>query len=55
MQLNKMEAKVEPKNEASIGLLHKLGFQQEGLLRQHEFEKGRYIDLGVFSKLKSEV
>ncbi|MCG7383022.1 GNAT family protein [Paenibacillus sp. ACRRY] len=55
MQLNKIEARVEPKNEASIGLLHKLGFQQEGLLRQHEFEKGRYIDLAVFSKLKSEV
>ena len=55
MQLNKIEAKVEPKNEASIRLLHKLGFRQEGLLRQHEFEKGRYIDLAVFSKLKSEV
>ncbi|PRA05736.1 MULTISPECIES: GNAT family N-acetyltransferase [unclassified Paenibacillus] len=55
MQLNKIEAKVEPENEASIRLLHKLGFQQEGVLRQHEFEKGRYIDLAVFSKLRSEI
>ncbi|MFS0871917.1 GNAT family N-acetyltransferase [Paenibacillus xylanilyticus] len=55
MQLNKIEAKVEPQNEASIRLLHKLGFQQEGLLRQHEFEKGRYIDLALFSKLKSDL
>ncbi|WP_339306320.1 GNAT family protein [Paenibacillus sp. FSL R5-0519] len=55
MQLNKIEAKVEPENEASIRLLHKLGFQKEGLLRQHEFEKGRYIDLAVFSKLRSEI
>ncbi|MBR2564235.1 MAG: GNAT family N-acetyltransferase [Paenibacillus sp.] len=54
MQLNKIEAKVDPSNEASIRLLHKLGFQQEGLLRQHEFEKGRYIDLAVFSKLQSD-
>ncbi|MEC0124548.1 GNAT family N-acetyltransferase [Paenibacillus pabuli] len=55
LQLNKIEAKVEPQNQASIRLLHKLGFQQEGLLRQHEFEKGRYIDLAVFSKLRSEL
>ncbi|MDQ0660970.1 RimJ/RimL family protein N-acetyltransferase [Paenibacillus sp. W2I17] len=55
MQLNKIEARVEPENEASIRLLHKLDFQQEGVLRQHEFEKGRYIDLAVFSKLRSEI
>ncbi|WP_145046734.1 GNAT family N-acetyltransferase [Paenibacillus xylanexedens] len=54
IQLNKIEARVEPKNEASIHLLRKLGFQQEGILREHEFEKGRYVDLAVFSKLRSE-
>ncbi|MGF6352315.1 ribosomal-protein-alanine N-acetyltransferase [Paenibacillus sp. 4624] len=54
MQLNKIEAKVDPGNEASIRLLYKLGFQQEGLLRQHEFEKGRYVDLALFSKLQSD-
>ncbi|WP_426251727.1 GNAT family N-acetyltransferase [Paenibacillus pabuli] len=55
LQLNKIEAKVEPQNQASIRLLHKLGFCQEGLLRQHEIEKGRYIDLAVFSKLRREM
>lgn len=54
MQLNKIEAKVDPGNEASIRLLLKLGFQQEGLLRQHEFEKGRCVDLAIFSKLQSD-
>jgi ribosomal-protein-alanine N-acetyltransferase len=54
LQLNKIEAKVDPGNEASIRLLYKLGFQQEGLLRQHEFEKGRYVDLALFSKLQSD-
>lgn len=34
--------------------MNKLGFYKEGVLRQHEFEKGRYVDLAVFSKLKSE-
>jgi ribosomal-protein-alanine N-acetyltransferase len=54
MQLNKIEAKADPQNKGSIALLKKLGFQQEGLLREHEFEKGRYVDLAVFSLLKSE-
>ncbi|MEK4511106.1 GNAT family N-acetyltransferase [Paenibacillus sp. FSL K6-2524] len=54
MKVNKIEAKVEPENEASIRLIYKLGFHKEGVLRQHEFEKGKYIDLAVFSKLKSE-
>lgn len=54
MKVNKIEAKVEPENEASLRLMHKLGFYKEGVLRQHEFEKGKYIDLAVFSMLKSE-
>lgn len=54
MELNKIEAKADPQNKGSIALLQKLGFQQEGLLREHEFEKGRYVDLAVFSLLKSE-
>jgi ribosomal-protein-alanine N-acetyltransferase len=44
----------DPQNKGSIALLKKLGFQQEGLLREHEIEKGRYVDLAVFSLLKSE-
>ncbi|MBD8521535.1 GNAT family protein [Lysinibacillus sp. FSL R7-0073] len=54
MEINKIEAKVEPENKASIRLLGKLNFCQEGVLRQHEFEKGKYVDLVLFSILKSE-
>lgn len=54
MALNKIEARVDPGNEASLRLMYKLGFHKEGVLRQHEFEKGRYVDLAVFSILKSE-
>ncbi|MEF7493967.1 GNAT family protein [Lysinibacillus sphaericus] len=54
MEINKIEAKVEPENKASIRLLEKLKFCQEGVLRQHEFEKGKYVDLVLFSMLKSE-
>lgn len=54
MEINKIEAKVEPENKASIRLLEKLNFCKEGVLRQHEFEKGKYVDLVLFSILKSE-
>lgn len=54
MEINKIEAKVEPENKSSIRLLGKLNFCQEGVLRQHEFEKGKYVDLVLFSILKSE-
>ncbi|KPN96047.1 GNAT family N-acetyltransferase [Lysinibacillus sp. ZYM-1] len=54
MEINKIEAKIEPENKSSIKLLEKLGFYKEGVLRQHEFEKGKYVDLAIFSILKSE-
>ncbi|MGG0824105.1 GNAT family protein [Paenibacillus turicensis] len=52
--LNKIEAKVTPENMASQRLLEKLGFSREGLLRQHEFEKGSFVDILVLSKLRAE-
>ena len=54
MNMNKIEAKVEPENQASIKLLEKLNFYKEGVLRQHEFENGKFVDLAIFSILKRE-
>ncbi|MGE7691295.1 GNAT family N-acetyltransferase [Lysinibacillus sp. NPDC097214] len=54
MNINKIEAKVDPENISSIRLLEKLNFYQEGILREHEFEKGKYVDLINFSILKRE-
>ncbi|MFE3576800.1 GNAT family N-acetyltransferase [Lysinibacillus sp. NPDC059133] len=54
MNINKIEAKVDPENESSIRLLEKLNFYQEGMLREHEFEKGKYVDLVILSILKRE-
>ncbi|WP_084777916.1 GNAT family N-acetyltransferase [Saccharibacillus sacchari] len=51
---NKIEARVDPDNAASVRLMDKLGFVREGLLRQHEFEKGRYVDLAAYAMLKSD-
>ncbi|WP_100406927.1 GNAT family N-acetyltransferase [Bacillus solitudinis] len=52
LNLNRVEAKVEPENINSIKVLQKLNFTFEGTLRQCEKSKGRFIDLSVYSKLK---
>ncbi|BFH13790.1 GNAT family N-acetyltransferase [Paenibacillus melissococcoides] len=52
--VNRIEAKIDPENIASERLLLRLGFQKEGVMRQQEFEKERYVDIAVFSILKRE-
>lgn len=54
MQLNRIEAKVDPSNASSIRLLEKLGFQLEGTLRQSEQINEKFFDLNMYSKLKSD-
>ncbi|GAA0428064.1 GNAT family N-acetyltransferase [Agaribacter marinus] len=52
--LNRIEAKIEPDNHNSIKLVEKLRFTLEGTLRQYEKYDERYIDLHLYSKLKSD-
>lgn len=54
MNLNRIDAVVLPENEASNKLLEKLGFRQEGVLKEYENwgNKG-FVDLSMFSLLKS--
>jgi ribosomal-protein-alanine N-acetyltransferase len=54
MQLNRVEADVSLGNDASVRVLQKLGFTEEGTLRQRGFWKGRYHDLRFFSLLREE-
>lgn len=54
MKLNRIEAMVEPENIASIKLLKKNGFWEEGLLREYQVSKEKFIDLQIFSLLKRE-
>jgi len=55
VNLNRLEALVMPGNIASLKLLAKLGFTEEGLLRQHRYFKGRYQDLISLSLLRQEI
>jgi [ribosomal protein S5]-alanine N-acetyltransferase len=55
LPVNRVQALVEPENVASRRLLEKLGFREEGLLREYERAFGRYFDLLMFAVLRSEV
>ncbi|EJK6375567.1 GNAT family N-acetyltransferase [Listeria monocytogenes] len=48
-ELHRIEAKVDPRNSASIALLEKLGFSKEGLLRDYEKIGETYQDVQLFS------
>ena len=52
--LNRIVAKVIIGNVRSIKVMQKLGFVQEGILRESLYKNGQYHDLLVFSLLKSE-
>lgn len=54
MELNRIEADASAENAASISLLKRLGFVQEGLQRDQYYEHGRYYDLVLFSLLRRD-
>lgn len=54
LQLNRVEALVYAEHTASRALLAKLGFVQEGYLRQHAWENGRYWDDVIYALLAQE-
>ncbi len=54
MDLERIEALCEPENEASIGVLKKIGFSEEGVLRKYAFCKNQFQDLKMLSLLKEE-
>ena len=54
MQLNRIEAVVDPENTACLFLLKKAGFVEEGILREYEHEAKGYVDLVMLSLLKRD-
>lgn len=50
----RMGAVVFPENEVSLGMLEKIGFQKEGLLRAYLHQGGRSHDSFMLSLLKTE-
>ena len=54
MALNRIEAFVVPENVASIRLLEKLGFVDEGLMREYGYWRHAFHDLLLFSLLRKD-
>lgn len=54
MEVNRIEAQTHPNNKRSIALLHRLGFSEEGRLRQCAYWAGQYHDMLQFSLLRAE-
>ncbi len=53
-RVNRIEAFASTNNETSKHLLLKTGFVLEGILRQHRYHRGAYVDVCAFSMLKSD-
>ncbi len=53
--VNRIEAVVAVNNLPSKNLLLKCGFTLEGILRQHRYHLGNYVDVCSFSMLKNDL
>lgn len=54
MRLNRIEARCDIPNIGSARVMEKAGMKFEGILRHHMFSKGEYVDLKLYSILRSE-
>ncbi|MGO4292288.1 GNAT family N-acetyltransferase [Chitinophaga sp. RAB17] len=54
LQFNRIEAFVDPENIPSSKLLSRLGFHYEGFLRDAFFEKGKFVNAELYSRLRHE-
>jgi RimJ/RimL family protein N-acetyltransferase len=52
--LRRLEAEIDPRNLSSAGLLARLGFVEEGLLRQRWDLKGEVTDSRLYGLLRAE-
>lgn len=55
MGLHRIEALVYVGNQASLKLLEKLGFKQEGILRDYFYQDGVFYDHAFLSLLENEI
>ena len=53
-RLNKLRAEVVESNDGSRRVLEKLGFVEEGLLREEKFVRGEHVDVHRFGLLADE-
>lgn len=54
LDLNRVQADIDPRNTASARLLQRLGFRLEGTLRDHWIVEGEVSDTGLYALLRRE-
>lgn len=54
LNLNRIEATVNPQNIPSVKILQKFRFVQEGYLKQHYFTSGQFVDSLILALLKTD-
>jgi RimJ/RimL family protein N-acetyltransferase len=54
MDLNRLEADIDPRNTASANVLERLGFRREGLLRERWIVRGEKSDSALYGLLRDE-
>lgn len=55
MELHRIYAYVEAENQNSKKILHKLGFEIEGTMKECECKNGKWIDLEIYALISSDV
>jgi len=53
--ISRVQILLDPRNAASRAVAERAGYKMEGTLRQALFDRGQYLDLLLFSILRSEV
>ena len=54
LKLNRIEIRSAPENTKSCAVAERLGFKREGVLRQNELLRGRYLDDVVYATLQGD-
>jgi RimJ/RimL family protein N-acetyltransferase len=52
--LKRLEAELDPRNEASVKVLERVGFSHEGRRRRNYFAKGELTDTGLYGMLSAD-
>jgi ribosomal-protein-alanine N-acetyltransferase len=55
MDMHRIYAKTDRENASSIAMLRRLGFIQEGILRQETARDGAWCDTAIMAILKSDI
>ncbi len=53
-ELVRIRAHTDAENKPSMRVLEKLAFEQEGILRQNQFVKGRFVDEVIYGLLRED-